>query len=256
MARAVAPHSKRRSKPGGEVPRAAEGLDSDLVDSLIVAIEDRIGSGEVLGGAWLRQEALAQELGVSRMPIREALRRMQTMGTIEVVANRGARVKLPSIRGITETFEIRSLLEGHAAALACYHITSAQLDQMRDSDSKFRKIISDLKDKPRGQNLDARLEWVGAYKQFHAVMITATGNKRLAETIEGLHRKIPRNLTSMALGTDVRLLERDADEHTQILDAIDNGDAENAQRLTVAHINRTCESIVHKLDEFLSTEGQ
>jgi DNA-binding GntR family transcriptional regulator len=222
---------------------------ADLVEDLVHAIQERIGTGEFPVGTWLRQERLARELGVSRMPVREALRQLQALGTVEILANRGARVRPPSIRDIVEVFEVRGVLEGHAAAATARLISSAQLAELRAADALFRQVVTDLRDAPPGAAVDSRPRWHEANSRFHQVIIDASGNRRLGETIEGLHRKIPRNLTWLALGNDARLLARNAEEHAEILAAVDRGDAEAARSLVVAHAEHARDLLVRKLDE-------
>jgi DNA-binding GntR family transcriptional regulator len=221
----------------------------------VASIQERISSGELPVGTWLRQERLAQELGVSRMPVREALRQLQAMGTLEIIAHRGARVRLPSTRDIAEVYELRGLLEGHAAAAAAELITSDQIRRLREADSMFREIVADLKAQDGRSTKDYRPLWHEANSKFHSVIIEASGNKHLAETIESLHRKIPRSLTWVALGNDVRRLERNAAEHARILKAIDQGDPDLARELVQTHARHARDLLVRKLDESHSATG-
>jgi len=85
---------------------------STLVDEVAQKIQSRIMAGSIPIGSWLRQESLATEFGVSRTPIREALRKLQASGVIEFVPNRGALVRGPTVRDIREAYEIRVHLEG------------------------------------------------------------------------------------------------------------------------------------------------
>ncbi|MCU1394820.1 MAG: transcriptional regulator, GntR family [Ilumatobacteraceae bacterium] len=232
------------TRPGGANP-----LDVDLVDKLVTIIQDKISSGELPVGSWLRQERLAQELGVSRMPVREALRQLQTMGALEVISNRGARVRLPSLRDITEVYELRGILEGHAAATAAQQISGFQIEQLQETIRMFEQVIIDLRDLPREERAQLRTKWQIANGTFHRILVEASGNKYLLEMIDGLHRKIPRNLTWLALETDVRRLARNAAEHAQILEAIDAGNGERARGLVIEHARRASELMVRQLSE-------
>jgi DNA-binding GntR family transcriptional regulator len=223
--------------------------DSDLVNDVVKAIQERIASGQLPVGTWLRQERLAQELGVSRMPVREALRQLQAVGTLEFIPNRGARVRLPSTRDIVEVYEIRGLLEGHAAATAARLIDADQMKRLREADTLFRQVVVDLRAAPEDEQFDSLPLWHEANSRFHEVIVEASGNKNLADAIETLHRKIPRNLTALALGNDIRLLQRNADEHAEILAAVDRGDADEARHLIVAHAERARDLLIRKLDE-------
>lgn len=227
-------------------PRRAD--DRDLVDSLVTVLQERINAGEIPAGSWLRQEALARELGVSRMPVREALRELQARGTVELIANRGARVRLPSTRDIIEVYELHAILQGHAGAAAAELITSEQLDRLAAAEALFRQAVEDLR-AADGDTTTALRHWHEANTEFHAVIIEAGGNRHLTEVYENLHHKVPRNLTWIALGNDVRRLEKDAAEHAGILDAIGRGDAEAARALLTEHVKRASDLLVRTVDE-------
>lgn len=227
-------------------PRRAD--DRDLVDSLVTVLQERINGGEIPAGSWLRQETLAKELGVSRMPVREALRQLQARGSVELIANRGARVRLPSTRDIIEVYELHEILQGHAGAAAADLITTEQLDRLAAAEALFRQAVEDLRTAD-GDTSTAQRHWHEANTEFHAVIIEAGGNRHLAEVYENLHHKVPRNLTWIALGNDVRRLEKDTAEHAGILDAIRRGDAEAARALLTEHVRRATDLLVRTVDE-------
>lgn len=222
--------------------------DLDLVDSLVEELQERINTGRIPAGTWLRQAPLAEELGVSRTPVREALRRLQAMGAIEVIANRGARVRLPSTRDIIEVYELHGVLQGHAGAATAALITSEQLDRLAAAEKMFRQVVEDLR-ATGSDTTDAQQRWYEANTQFHMVIIEAGGNKHLAEVIESLHRKVPSNLTWIALGNDIRRLEKDAAEHAGILDAISRGDAAAARTQLMSHAKRASDLLIRTMDE-------
>jgi DNA-binding GntR family transcriptional regulator len=91
------------------------------------AIRARIVDGEVAPGQWLRESTVADSLGLSRTPVREALRMLATEGVIEMVPNRGARVVSWTPADIDEVYRLRALLEGHGAALAARAATPQQV---------------------------------------------------------------------------------------------------------------------------------
>src|SRR5205823_5718565 len=90
-------------------------------DRLAATIQARVLSGEFASGSRLRQESLASEFGVSRTPVREALRKLQAAGIVQLEPRRGARVRGPSAREVREAYEVRAELEGLAAMLADLH---------------------------------------------------------------------------------------------------------------------------------------
>ncbi|WP_344414271.1 GntR family transcriptional regulator [Pseudonocardia ailaonensis] len=222
--------------------------DHDLVGSLVVELQERINAGEITAGTWLRQAHLAEQLGVSRTPVREALRRLEALGAVEVIANRGARVRLPSTRDIIEVYELHGLLQGYAGAATAAFINSEQLERLTKAESLFRQVVEDLRT-TTVDTAEVQRRWHEANTRFHMVIIEASGNRHLVEVVEGLHRKVPRNLTWIALGNDVRRLEKDAAEHARILDAIVRGDGAAARELLMSHARHAGELLVRAVDE-------
>src|SRR3954454_17732051 len=97
-----------------------------LVDKLAAQLQARVLSGEFPSGTRLRQETLAEEFGVSRTPVREALRKLQATGLVELQPNRGALVRGLSLREIRDAYEVRAELEALAAELAAERIRRDQ----------------------------------------------------------------------------------------------------------------------------------
>lgn len=239
------------ARKGARAARHGAAADPNLhlVDNLVSEIQERIGNGDIPIGSWLRQEKLAQDLGVSRMPIREALRQLQAVGAVEIIPNRGARVPLPSTLDVIEVYTVRGILEGHAAAEAAKLITTEQLQRLEAATESFHQIIRDIEAKKRGAEARAPVAWRTANGRFHAAIIEACGNGTLAEVIDGLHVTIPPNLTWLGLGGDLRRLKRNATEHKQILAAISGGDAERARELVHTHADHASKLLVRALND-------
>ena len=115
-----------------------------LSDRLVVELQRRILLGEVPVGSWLRHGTIAEEFGVSRTPVREALRVLQSQGIVTIVQNRGARVNGHSGRDIRELGEVRAELEGLAAELAADRIDDRQLDLMQNAWRGFEDAIGSI----------------------------------------------------------------------------------------------------------------
>jgi DNA-binding GntR family transcriptional regulator len=232
-------------------------VDAHLVATLVAAIHARIANGEVPVGTWLRQERLAQELGVSRMPVREALRQLEALGVVEIIPNRGARVRFPSTLEVIEVLELRGILEAHAGAAAAELITSEQVEQLRHATEMFRHIIADLQDKKNHKNAAAlaRSRWYEANRAFHSIINEASGNRTLGDVLRGLYLKIPRNVTWLALNADVRRLERNAAEHEQIFAAINAGDVERTRQLLLTHVRHASDLVVRALGSGTPADG-
>jgi DNA-binding GntR family transcriptional regulator len=232
-----------------------------LVDELAGKIQAKIMSGDFVSGSWLRQETLATDFGVSRTPIREALRKLQASGLVEVVPHRGALVRRPTAQDIREAYLVRAELEGLAAALATSRILESQLDQLREAEDLFRRSVEDFvaakraRKRVEGRPL-ADSEWVRANDLFHEVVQEAAGNERLRKTIADLHRSFPRKLTWSALSEDARLLDENVREHRRILEAIDKRDREEARVAMRDHILRAGELVAMWSDRIAAADGR
>jgi DNA-binding GntR family transcriptional regulator len=218
-----------------------------LVDELAQEIQARVMGGRIPVGSWLRQESLAAEFGVSRTPVREALRKLQANGVVELVPHRGALVRGPTVREIREAYEVRAELEGFAAQLAARWIRHEQLERLREAEQLFRQSVADLAAgrKRRGPaSVDGGDEpWFRANTLFHEVVLEAAMNERLRMTILDLHRTFPRNLTWAALRENVRLLDENVAQHRRVREAIESSDAGRARREMTKHV-RFAEELV------------
>jgi DNA-binding GntR family transcriptional regulator len=222
-----------------------------LVDRLAAAIQSRVLSGEIPTGTRLRQESLASEFGVSRTPVREALRQLQATGLVSVQPNRGAVVRGPSTRDIREAYAVRAELEGLAAELAVPHIGDAQLDQLREAERLFRHSIEEvIEERRRGveRHWSTESDWERANNLFHGVIQEAAGNRQLLNAIAHLHQRFPRDLTWSALSHSSHLLAENIDQHRRILVAIEARDATQARLTMTEHVRAAGELIARRLE--------
>jgi DNA-binding GntR family transcriptional regulator len=222
-----------------------------LVDRLAAEIQSRVLSGEIATGTRLRQESLASEFGVSRTPVREALRQLQSSGLVAVEPNRGAVVRGPSPREIREAYAVRAELEGFAAEHAVAHINDAQLDQLREAERLFRHSIEDLIETRRSggdRGWSTESDWERANTLFHGVIQEAAGNRQLLNLIAHLHQRFPRDLTWSALNGNSHLLAENIDQHRRILAAIEARDPVEARVAMTEHVRAAGELIARRLE--------
>ena len=179
-------------------------------------------SGKLPSGSRLSEVALAERLGVSRTPVREAVQRLAQDGLVEVAPNRGARVKTVSTADVEDVYAVREVLDGLAARLAATHRTAAQLESMRTA---LRTLEQSAANDYAAQ--------IAADLEFHGSIANASGNAALTATLRGLSEGVTR----------VKLLTKQYNQstktqtaHQNLLDAIENGDATAAERLAKAHV--------------------
>jgi DNA-binding GntR family transcriptional regulator len=225
--------------------------DAALTERVADAIHARVISGEMPAGSWLRQSQLAEEFDVSRTPIRAALQALSERGVLELIPNRGARIRLPTRRELQESYAVRAALEGMAAAQAADLASQAQLDRMLAAESLFEHAVTEFggggrPTRRRAQAARAGEPWHEANDEFHTAIHEAAHNGVLTSTIRTLHQRFPRNLTWGVLG-DLRLLTENVAQHRAIREAIERRDAEAARTLMQSHVQRSGELLATRL---------
>lgn len=227
------------------VEEPLSGTDPGLVDDLAERIHTRVLTGEYAVGTWLRQEALATEFGVSRTPVREALRKLQAARVVDVLPHRGALVRAPTAQDIREAYLIRGELEGLAAEMAVARIDDERLRRLREAEEAFRKAVPQLLKLAADKGVDAIADgpWDAANLQFHRAIVDAAGIQRLGPMVADLRKTFPRNLSWSALAEEPSLLEDNLTQHARIRAAIERRDAVAARRWTTDHCRRTGELV-------------
>lgn len=172
----------------------------------------------------ITENQVAERFGLSRTPVREAFRRLESERLILVVPQRGSFVSQPSVEDILEIYQMRAPLEGMAARIAAESITDEQLRHLED----LLHAEEDRKDR-RSAERSLRLS-----REFHAVIFACTQNKRLASFLTDLQDQVHR-VRVLWPSTLARLGET-WKEHQQILAALKEHDAEAAERLMRGHL--------------------
>ena len=193
--------------------------------------------GEFKKGESLTEHMLTQKLGVSRTPVRSALQRLAEDGLVSLIPNRGAVVIGIAKEDIVDIYRIRMRLEGLASAMAAEKITEEGKQQLSENAALFEFYVQ-RRDTEHIEELDT---------VFHRMIYEASGSRTLARILSELHcnTKAYRIQSLCVPGR----LSKTLDEHLEILNAIQNGDAEKAEKLTSAHIERAMENMLLVLSE-------
>ncbi|PXA73242.1 GntR family transcriptional regulator [Cryobacterium arcticum] len=196
-------------------------------ETVYLTLRARILSGELGANAVLREQALAEELGVSRTPVREALRRLDEAGLVSFVPNRGATVVEWSLEQVRETYIVRAALESRAAGLAATRITVAELDQLSDLIDAMEPVVAATD--PDGVTELGRLN-----AEFHRIVVSASRSAQLI-TLTSSVARVP--LMAEAFRRDgVQFRARSNHQHRDILTALRSGDSLWAEVAMRSHV--------------------
>ena len=193
----------------------------------LVTLRDLIMGGQLTPGARLGEVELAERLGVSRTPVREALSRLAAEGLVEVVANRGARVATWTVAELEGVFDLRSVLEPQLTAHAVPNATAADVDELDDLARRMHEVGTP----GPGQDLDAL---VPLNRAFHDRLVALAAHPTLATALAAaIHPPIVRR---NFLTYDEASLRRSLAHHVEIVAAIRAGDPEWARAVMTSHI--------------------
>ena len=151
-------------------------LTSTKADEIALDLEQAIVAGDIAPGTVLRQEQLSARYGVSRTPIREALRRLAALGLVSFEPNRGVRVRTLSRDELREAFLVRAELESLATEIATPRFTEAGLAQLEAAEERFARLTEELRSGATVTDRAALVtDWVRANHAFHDVIYAVAG---------------------------------------------------------------------------------
>jgi DNA-binding GntR family transcriptional regulator len=198
-----------------------------MTDRAYRAIRRRILDGVYNSHQFLREQTLAQTLEISRTPVREALRRLVSEGWIEQIPHRGARVVEWTLEDAEEVFELRSILESHAAYRAATRMAVADCDQLAD-------LVNAMEDLAESSQEDAREDIAPLNDQFHRIILKSAGSPRLQRLVSAI---VQAPMTTRSFQRyDAQEMARSMSQHRDILRAIREGDGTWAAATMRAHI--------------------
>ena len=187
----------------------------------------------------LREATIGKELGVSRTPVREALRQLELEGLVTIVPNKGAYVTGISQKDIWDIYQMRKYLEGMCARWAAEHITEDQLEELEETIllSEFQMKKENGYNKEQVTGLDGR---------FHTILYEASGSRMLCHVLTDFHRYV-----QMARKSSINVkarAEKSIEEHKAILQAIRDRNPELAEQLAKEHIVHVMQNL-KKIEE-------
>lgn len=202
-------------------------------------IRDYILSGKIKAGERLTEPRLSQMLGISRTPIREALRLLEMEGFVEIFPRKGAVVTSVTDKDVDEIFILKVKLESLAAKLAAELIDRENIQELEDLNARMDKF-ADAKNVSVLINLNS---------EFHNLIIDNCGNSRLIRFLEALLREFKR-ATAYSF-TETGRIKRVIEEHAEIITAIKERNPEKAEKLMAKHIQNGWQFIKSRVESIV-----
>lgn len=206
-----------------------------LRDIVFKTLRNAIITGELEPGERLMEIQLAEKMGVSRTPVREAIRKLELEGLIVMIPRKGAHVADFTEKDIQDVLEIRAALEALATRLAC--------DRLDERDFlKLQLAVTEYSYAAKKQDVN---EMIKQDVEFHDIICQATGNDKLVQMFTNLKEQVERyRIAYLKNTTENAKVET---EHLEILEALKNHDAQKASDLAISHIQTQCSEIVDYL---------
>ena len=207
-----------------------------LRDVVFQTLRQAILKGELQPGERLMEIKLAERLGVSRTPIREAIRKLELEGLVVMIPRKGAAVANITEKDTKDVLEVRRTLEMFAVEVACDRITQEQLVQLKEAAKAFEAS--------KGSMDLIRIAETDMY--FHEIIYEATQNERLVQMLNNLRENMYRYRIEYL--KDPNYYDSLVREHQAILDAVESGNKEQARASMRAHIDNQQLAVISKLN--------
>lgn len=208
-----------------------------LRDVVFNTLRRAILKGELKPGERLMEIALADKLGVSRTPIREAIRKLELEGLVVMAPRKGAKVASITERDLNDVLEVRKGMEVLAISLACKRITGEELEKLEIIERDFQRLIE-------SGNLTELAEMD---VRFHDTIYHATNNQRLVQLLNNLREQMYRY--RMEYLKDIAVRRTLAEEHKAICQALRERNQQQAEKYVSIHIDNQQKAIIRSLNQ-------
>ncbi len=208
-----------------------------LREVICESLRNAIKNGKLKPGERLMEVQLAEELGISRTPVREAIRKLEQEGYVIMLPRRGTYVSSVSVHDVQEIFEIRTALESLSTGLAARRIENSELEQLQHLLTEIEGYI----DKHDIDNI------VKTDIEFHDLLYKVSRNERLSGIISNLKEQLSRFRT-LSMSYPGRLKET-LEEHREMVEAIASGDVEAAREAAERHMVRAEETLLQAMQK-------
>lgn len=208
-----------------------------LRDVVFNTLRQAILTGELKPGERLMEIHLADQLGVSRTPIREAIRKLELEGLVTMIPRRGAEVAQITEKSMNDVLEVRRAVDALCVELACERITKEELDRLDEACQEFAR---EAMKKDKDVKLLAQKDVI-----LHDIIVQATGNQRLIQLVNNLSEQMYRYRFEYL--KDFSQHEKLVEEHGVIYKSIVNKDKETASEAAKLHIDNQKKAIIRQI---------
>ncbi len=208
-----------------------------LREIVFESIREAILDGRLKPGERVMEIQLAEKLGVSRTPVREAIRKLELEGLLIMEPRKGAYVADVSLKDVIDVLEIRASLEGLAASLAATRASEEEIEILKEKSAQFKECIE--KNDVQGM--------ISKDTEFHEVILHAAKNKKLTTIIESLREQVQR--FRVTYFTEYNMTAYLASEHQNVIDAIESREPEKANEYAQNHIENIEKFIVSRVKD-------
>jgi DNA-binding GntR family transcriptional regulator len=227
--------------PGSSTPSASRG--AGLSGAIVARLKQMIYDGEVLPGERLNEAALALRMGTSRGPIREAMKVLAGLGLVTSIPNRGVFVRQLSLREMSEVYELRALVFGHAAERACEHLAEAHRRE-------FERLLRGM---DQACEAGDGTRYYELNLQFHALILSVANNRRAQQAYDDYVKEL--HLVRRRYFDVLGHMRRSNIEHRAIFDAIASGNPAHARAAAEQHVLSGRTRLLANFEEPLARGG-
>ena len=205
-----------------------------LSQSLMDVLRKRIITSELGPGQRISEIDLANEIGISRSPIREAFRTLETEGLVDYVPRKGNSVSTISLQDLSEIYRVREMAECFAIDLLKENSTDnfAALDECLERTSSISVPSKEASN-------ETKLQYVETLSEFHYELVRACSNRRLLNIYKTIYSNIKRYVFLYAFNKGIR--EHRVQDHLEILSCLKKGDYDRARQTALSHIRNSCD---------------
>jgi DNA-binding GntR family transcriptional regulator len=213
-------------------------LTTGLADEIAFRLAEGILQGDYRPGDRIMPSDICEQFGVSRTPVREALRKLQAQKLIVVTPNKGATVRIPSLSELREGWAIRAELEGFAAELACLNLTNETIEELLQAQTRIESACDSLDAESPHDDEEVRLhaQIRLGNEDFHAAILRAAQNEQLRSLCESLQSYLPKDYAWRATRHSDAVRTLFVEEHRAIYEPLSRRAKAAARKAMSAHI--------------------